>query len=81
VVQLSAGTFLANNYLIIPRGITLRGAGAGVTILRKTNGAKMNQEVSPDAQPNIIIGPNRWVGPNSATSQNLTADGPRGPTR
>lgn len=78
VVQLSPGTFLANNYLIIPRGITLRGAGAGVTILRKTNGAKMNQAVSPDVQPNIIIGPSRWVGPNSATSQNLTADGAKG---
>ena len=78
VVQLSAGTFLANNYLIITKGITLRGAGAGITILRKTNGAKMNSETSPDARPNIIVGPTRWSKLNSKTSQNLIADGAKG---
>ncbi len=78
VVQLSAGTFLANNYVIIPKGITLRGAGAGMTILRKTNGAKMNEWTSPDAQPNIIIGPNRWPKSDSGTSQKLAADGAKG---
>lgn len=78
VVQLSAGTFLANNYLIINKGITLRGAGAGKTILRKTNGAAMNRSTSPDAQPNIIIGPNRWPRWDASTSQNLTADGAKG---
>lgn len=40
VVQLTAGTFTVNNYLLVHRGITLRGAGAGQTILVKTNGAK-----------------------------------------
>jgi hypothetical protein len=40
VVQLSAGTYTINNYLLIHSGITLRGAGAGQTILAKTNGAK-----------------------------------------
>ena len=78
VVQLSAGTFLANNYVIISKGITLRGAGAGVTILQKTNGAKMNSETVPDAQPNIIIGPSRWPKSDSGTSQNLTGDGAKG---
>src|SRR5262245_21534726 len=78
VVELTAGTFLTNNYIIITKGITLRGAGAGVTILRKTNGAKMNQEFPPNAQPNIIIGPNRWPKPESSTSQNLIADGAKG---
>jgi len=78
VVQLSAGNFLTNNFLIIRHGITLRGAGAGVTILRKTNGAKMNAERNPDAKPIIIIGPNRWPKPDSRTSQNLIADGAKG---
>src|SRR5262249_54917925 len=40
VVKLSAGTFTVNNYLLIHSSITLRGSGAGQTILTKTNGAK-----------------------------------------
>jgi len=40
VVKLNAGTFTVNNYLLLHSGITLRGAGAGETILVKTNGAK-----------------------------------------
>ena len=39
VVMLNAGTFTVNNYLLVHSSITLRGAGAGVTILKKTNGA------------------------------------------
>lgn len=40
VVALSAGTFLINSgFIQISKGITLRGAGAGSTILSKTNGA------------------------------------------
>lgn len=78
VVQLSAGTFLTNNYIIIRKGITLRGAGAGLTILRKTNGAEVNQSTTANAQPNIIIGPSRWPKPDSSMSQNLTADGAKG---
>jgi len=78
VVQLSAGEFLTNNHVIITKGITLRGAGAGRTILRKTNGAKMNSSRGPDARPNIIVGPNRWPKSDSSTSQDLTADGVKG---
>ena len=40
VVMLSAGTFIVNNILMISRPITLRGSGAEVTKLVKTNGAK-----------------------------------------
>src|ERR1700688_4592878 len=40
VVMLGAGTFIVNNYVQVPSNITLRGSGAGVTILTKTNGAK-----------------------------------------
>lgn len=78
VVLLSAGTFLANKHVMISKGITLRGAGAGVTILRKANGAKMNLEYPPDSDPNIIIAPNRWPGADNGTSRNLTADGAKG---
>jgi hypothetical protein len=87
VVVLSAGNFTVNNYLLIHSAITLRGAGAGVTILTKTNGARPRispmQPVDPgsytyDAQPIIILGPQRWPKPDAATSQNLTADGAKG---
>src|SRR5262249_46839589 len=74
---------------------TLRGAGAGVTLLKKTNGAKprtstvvsgTNGILTPvdpgtysyDPSPVIIIGPSRWPGPDSSTSQNLTVDGQQG---
>ena len=40
VVKLNAGMFIVDNYLRIHSGITLRGAGAGSTILAKTNGTK-----------------------------------------
>src|SRR4051812_14554550 len=40
VVQLSAGTFTINSdILFIRKSITLRGAGATLTILQRTNGA------------------------------------------
>src|SRR5262249_33550795 len=37
VVQLSAGTFTVNNYILVDKGITLRGAGPTATVLQKTN--------------------------------------------
>jgi hypothetical protein len=40
VVKLNAGMFTVNSFLFLHSGITLRGAGAGQTILAKTNGAK-----------------------------------------
>ena len=44
VVQLSAGTFTVNNRILISKGITLRGAGPGLTTLQKTNsGAEQEQ--------------------------------------
>jgi len=39
VVMLNPGTFIVNNYVLIHSGITLRGSGAGATILSKANGA------------------------------------------
>jgi hypothetical protein len=40
VVMLNPGTFVVNDLLLIHRPITLRGSGAGVTRLVKTNGAR-----------------------------------------
>jgi hypothetical protein len=40
VLLLNPGTFIVNHYLLIQYPITLRGSGAGVTILKKTNGAR-----------------------------------------
>src|SRR5579862_2955522 len=87
VVLLSAGTFTVNNLLLIHSAITLRGAGPGVTILQKTNGARPRisptQPIdpgayNPDPQPLVIIGASRWPGPDSTRSQNLTAEGAKG---
>src|SRR5262249_37603924 len=87
VVMLNPGTFIVNNYLLIHSSITLRGSGAGTTILKKMDGAKARtsqfQPVDPgsyayNAQPVIVVGPSRYPGPNNSTSQNLTADGQQG---
>jgi hypothetical protein len=79
VVKLSAGTFRINtNHLLIAKSITLRGAGATATILRKTNGATPGSYQPQNAQPIVIVGPNRWPGPDNTTSRNLTADGANG---
>jgi hypothetical protein len=84
-VQLSAGTFVVNggNYLLLNKGITLRGAGPGRTILAKTDGAKpLKQAVGPDPAPLIIIGPYRYPGTQDpsgiVSSTNLTADAVKG---
>lgn len=85
VVQLSAGVFVVNggNYLLLNKGITLRGAGPGLTTLTKTDGAKPFKEaVGPDPAPLIIVGPSRY--PNTpdpsgiAASTNLTSDAVKG---
>jgi hypothetical protein len=96
VVKLSAGTFAVNNLVLINRAISLRGAGIGVTFLKKTNGARGRTTqlvagtsayapIDPssytyDTQPVIVIGPQRWVASDSTTSRNLTTDGAKGGT-
>ncbi len=80
VVQLSAGTFLINSgFLILTKGITLRGAGPGVTTLRRTNGATPQSYTPEVADPVVIIGPQRWPKAGGPTV-NLTVDGARGAT-
>ncbi len=87
VVMLKPGIFIVNNYLLIHTPITLRGSGAGITILGKTNGARKRTSqfkpvdpgtYSSDAQPVVIVGPSRWPGPDNSTSQGLIADGAQG---
>ena len=79
-VSLSAGTFLVNRYILLNKGITLRGAGSGQTRLVKTNGAKVNDYRPEDASPLIVVGPNRWPKADSSTSVNLAIDGMQGDT-
>ena len=60
VVLLNAGTFdiLSNGYILINKGITLRGAGAGVTIIQKPNGATaetLGVFGAPGSNPSIPI--------------------------
>ena len=79
VVQLGAGTFTINNDIInIKKGITLRGAGASLTLLQRTNGAKPGSYSPGVAKPVIIVGPSRWG--SGGTSYNLAADGAKGAT-
>ncbi len=80
VVQLSAGVFLINaDYVRIEKsGVVLRGAGAGLTTLRRTNGAVMGSYQTNAAMPVVIIGASRWPHPDDATSRNLSADGAKG---
>jgi len=79
VVSLSAGTFtIAEGKLVlINKGITLRGAGPGVTILQRKDGARLGTYVpGKSPSPLIILGPMRWN--NNQTATTLTADGVAG---
>lgn len=83
-VQLAAGIFLINNgnFLLINKGITLRGSGPGRTVLAKTDGAKPFQQ-DPGAKPSplIVAGPFRYP-PTAAAggfvSTNLISDAVKG---
>src|SRR3954453_10372255 len=60
VVRLTAGTFTISegNFILANRGITLRGAGPGSTILQRSGGAVMNQEQpGNNPSPIVIVGP------------------------
>jgi hypothetical protein len=80
VVMLSAGTFVVGdgNYVLINKSITIRGAGAGSTILTRTNGAKLNT-YNPGSTPSpmIILGPEEWNNSYSETTA-LTSHGAQG---
>jgi hypothetical protein len=91
VVSLAAGTFTIaeGNYVLLNRGVTLRGAGPGLTNLQRTNGAQLQpgQPYGSNASPIVIVGPEEFGqnwnvdGINSPSpSVNLTADGAQGST-
>jgi hypothetical protein len=89
VVLLQAGTFIANIPIFLNKGITLRGAGAGVTFLKKGNGAPprstkiasgnifrpQTTAFSGDGQPVVIFGQDEYSDVDSSTAVNLTTDG------
>jgi hypothetical protein len=78
-VSLGAGSFTIaeGNFVLLDKGITLRGAGPGITTLQRTNGAKIGS-YQPGSKPSpiIIVGPQRWN--NNTTSTTLTADAAAG---
>jgi hypothetical protein len=79
VVELSAGTFrIDERYVLLSKGVTLRGAGPGRTILRRTNGAVPGSYQPQVADPVVIVGPSRWPRPDDTTSRALAADGVQG---
>jgi hypothetical protein len=79
VVRLSAGTFtIDEDFLILSKGVTLRGDGANKTILQRTNGATPKHYTAKVSDPIIVVGPNRFPKVDPATAQNLTADGVKG---
>lgn len=96
VVQLGAGTFTMGkgHYVALNKGVVLRGAGAGQTILKNPNNvpATQSSQAPADTSPIVIVGPGQWVNPdgdarcNKPTTyqtqymQLLTADGTKGST-
>ena len=71
VVQLSAGTFTVNNRILINKGITLRGAGPGLTTLQKTNPGAEQEQI-------LRVAPSQWPHVDETTAVNLTADAVQG---
>jgi hypothetical protein len=71
VVRLSAGVFTVNDHVRIGKGITLRGAGPGVTTLQKTNQSAEQEQI-------LIVGPSRWPKIDGTTAVDLTEDAVKG---
>jgi hypothetical protein len=96
VVQLGPGTFIMGkgNYVALDKGVVLRGAGAGVTILKNPANvpATQSSQAAADSTPIVIISPGRWVNPDGDARcsgpttyqtqymQLLSADGTKGST-
>jgi hypothetical protein len=79
VVSLAAGTFTIaeGKYVFLNKGITLRGAGGGVTILQRTNGAQLGSYFpGSNPSPMILAGPMEYN--NNETATTLTADAVQG---
>ena len=88
VLMLAAGTFnlAEGKWITLSKGMTLRGAGPGSTIINVPNGAVMSSDVCAlagttgcSAAPAIIVGPPRWT-EKWSTPTTLTADAAQGAT-
>ncbi len=81
VVALAAGTFTIaeGNFVLLNKGVTLRGAGPGATTLQRTNGAQLGS-YAPGSNPSplILVGPQRFNNTETATA--LAADVAHGAT-
>jgi hypothetical protein len=66
VLLLGPGTFNMGQgkFILIDKGVVLRGSGAGVTILKNPLNlpATASNQQAADETPVVIIGPGRWVG-------------------
>jgi hypothetical protein len=96
VVKLGPGTFIMGkgSYVLLDKGVVLRGSGPGVTILKNplNTPADKTHTDAADSVPIIIVGPGRWVNADgdkrsaAATPyqtqymQLLAADAPKGAT-
>ena len=79
VVQLSSGDFLINDaFLLIHKGVTLRGEGPGRTVLKRTNGARPGSYQPTVADPIVILGPTRWPRPDESGTRALVTDAAKG---
>ena len=75
-VKLGPGTFniTGESLSITKDNITLRGSGAGVTILHRTDGASDGSYIPNAQKPVLWVGPNRWPW-NGETIYAFASDG------
>jgi hypothetical protein len=68
VAQLGPGTFVMGKgqFVAVNKAVVLRGAGAGVTILKNplNTPATPSNQAAADPTPIVLIGPGRWVNPD-----------------
>jgi len=79
VVSLAAGAFTIaeGHFVLIDKGVTLRGAGPGKTILTRTGGATLGSYLpGKNPSPMVILGPRQYN--NTTTGVLLSADAPKG---
>jgi hypothetical protein len=81
VVQLTEGVFTIpdGSFVHVDRAVTLRGAGAGVTVLQRTDGAQMEPGPCCGASPTpiVLMGWSRFF-VETGNSVELTADAAKG---
>lgn len=83
-VLLSAGTFKVLSVITVNKGITVRGAGAGVTTLKKTNGVvrparvSVGQPTAGDPSAIFIVGASPFPHFQNGSAVTLTANATQG---